>query len=58
LLIIGKRGLGDKGTRRPHSCVLRLGKAIRLTARYAIAQWENMDFDEQIQADPTYIDRV
>lgn len=26
----------------------------------AIAQWENvdMDFDERIQADPTYIDRV
>lgn len=24
----------------------------------AIAQWENMEFDERIQADPTYIDRV
>ncbi|MEQ9671187.1 hypothetical protein [Coleofasciculus sp. G2-EDA-02] len=24
----------------------------------AIAQWENMDFDERIQADPTYIDRI
>ncbi|MEG4997821.1 hypothetical protein [Microcoleus sp. B4-D4] len=23
-----------------------------------IAEWENMDFDERIQADPTYIDRV
>jgi hypothetical protein len=24
----------------------------------AIAEWKNMDFDERIQADPTYIDRV
>ena len=23
-----------------------------------IGEWENMDFDERIQADPTYIDRV
>ncbi len=23
-----------------------------------IEEWENMDFDERIQADPTYIDRV
>jgi hypothetical protein len=23
-----------------------------------IGEWENMDFDEGIQADPTYIDRV
>jgi hypothetical protein len=23
-----------------------------------ISEWENMDFDERIQADPTYIDRV
>ncbi|HSF74341.1 MAG TPA: hypothetical protein VLA84_11135 [Microcoleus sp.] len=24
----------------------------------AITQWENMDFDERMEADPTYIDRV
>lgn len=23
-----------------------------------IAEWEAMDFDERIQADPTYIDRI
>ena len=23
-----------------------------------IREWENMDFDERIQADPTYIDRI
>jgi hypothetical protein len=23
-----------------------------------ISEWENMDFDERIHADPTYIDRV
>ena len=23
-----------------------------------IGEWENMDFDERIQVDPTYIDRV
>ncbi|MGL4377753.1 MAG: hypothetical protein ACRCT1_15040 [Microcoleaceae cyanobacterium] len=23
-----------------------------------IGEWENMDFDERIQTDPTYIDRV
>ena len=23
-----------------------------------ITEWENMDFDERVQADPTYIDRV
>ena len=23
-----------------------------------ITEWENMDFDEQIQADPKYIDRI
>lgn len=37
----------------PADLMDRLGRAIRLTARYAIAQWENMNFDEKIQADPT-----
>ncbi|MGE5655760.1 MAG: hypothetical protein ACM37W_04025 [Actinomycetota bacterium] len=40
--------------RAPADLMDRLGRAIRLTARYAIAQWENMDFKERIKADPIY----
>jgi hypothetical protein len=42
----------------PADLMDRPGRAIRLTARYKSAQWENMNLDERIQADPTYIDRV